>query len=65
VEQCNHSFVPRYDEIPPSAEDIQEICFYTSRSDIETFFPLLTKRIYVGDICTWCGHFVRREPNGS
>jgi len=48
-----HKFKPRYDEQPRGgwAEEIY---------NIEDARKLLTYRIYVKDICTWCGKEIKK-----
>lgn len=55
IRGCN--FEPRFDTQPPNnLEQLQG-----STHAVVTFMELASQKTYVGDVCTSCGHFIRRK----
>lgn len=52
----NHNFKARYSTIPPNIHGPKFSGF-----GFEEFIDLLSKKIYVHDICTKCGHIIKDE----
>lgn len=55
-EKHGHKFEPRYDTIPPDYPSRLDTTIYGACRYIE----VLTKKIYVHDICTKCGLIKKR-----
>lgn len=57
----NHGFEPRYDEIMPEAESRKiEI---RSASPVDRVVGALKNKIYVLDICRYCGKTIERQAD--
>jgi hypothetical protein len=54
-----HSYQARYDTTPP--ENIFDGKIKTSVGGMLGVIEAMTKHIYVCDVCTRCGHVVKRE----
>jgi hypothetical protein len=59
-ERNGHSYEPRYETVPPSGKEIQDLKLHRSTYKL-TYVEAMTRRAYVGDVCHYCGKSVRRQ----
>lgn len=59
--QHGHFYEPRFNAVPPRAEEVNKLGFeWESRRRL--VIEKLTRRIYVRDVCRYCGSVVNPEP---
>ena len=52
-----HSFKPRYEEIPSRGVDFETSWHF----DAAEFRKMVYSKVYIHDICTWCGKKVKKD----